>query len=157
MHFNPPSPCGEGRKYPLPNVKICYFNPPSPCGEGLNTISFQLNNTNFNPPSPCGEGPVVPEPCGRGRPRFQSTLSVWRGTAALRRNQRDPSNFNPPSPCGEGPHTFNDPKNDRKFQSTLSVWRGTLALTCRDVNNRISIHPLRVERDNGLFTPSPGP
>ena len=102
---------------------------------------------NFNPRSPCGERRL--RPWGARRPPlFQSTLSVWRATAAA-------------LVVLSSPHTF---------QSTLSVWRATIyevmkMPTHNDFNprspcgerrltrlfvvclTRISIHALRVESD----------
>ena len=124
-HFNPPSPCGEGRA-PLPRTKARYnFNPPSPCGEGQSVrsghfvaldisihpprvgrdscaaSSRSIWDRNFNPPSPCGEGPDFPVKAYK-LSEFQSTLPVWGGTSSSVRLCRFNSYFNPPSPCGEG-------------------------------------------------------
>ncbi len=33
-----------------------HFNPPSPCGEGRRTAQRRQGRPDFNPPSPCGEG-----------------------------------------------------------------------------------------------------
>ena len=80
LHFNPPSPCGEGPCCSLGGLGISPdFNPPSPCGEGRITTERLRPSTYFNPPSPCGEG----------RPNHPR----WR---------LGPQYFNPPSPCGEG-------------------------------------------------------
>ena len=79
---------------------------------------------------------------------FQSTLSVWRGTADGIRWGTTGFYFNPPSPCGEGRVTA------REFKDKLVISIHPLRVE-RDENDRmpgglqrISIHPLRVERDH---------
>ena len=60
-HFNPPSPCGEGRYIAMWEVRGCPdFNPPSPCGEGQDGATITGNVT-----------------------LFQSTLPVWGGTRSV--------------------------------------------------------------------------
>ncbi len=113
-HFNPPSPCGEGRpRKEQQTQRLISIHPPR-AGRDM-TASFgpstkqRFQSTlpvrggtfwffallifcaNFNPPSPCGEGPKSP----RVRP---ST-----------------SDFNPPSPCGEGHHSASVEGRKRYF------------------------------------------
>ena len=85
LHFNPPSPCGEGHLAQLFVSVGSDFNPPSPCGEGPLTSASDPEATYFNPPSPCGEGPemFLPELISV---KFQSTLPVWGGTAKAHKN-----------------------------------------------------------------------
>ena len=77
----------------------------------------------FNPLPPCGGRPGLSVLRGHN-PRFQSTPSVWRETAAE---------------CPAMPNS--------RFQSTPSVWRETLRSAKPAGGKRISIHSLRVEGD----------
>ena len=81
-YFNPPSPCGEGRKCaPLRRFQR-YFNPPSPCGEGhfLRMISQFPSFISIHPPR-VGRDQGLRQ-LWRKQCRFQSTLPVWGGTYA---------------------------------------------------------------------------
>ena len=57
------------------------FNPPSPCGEGRRYCGPTVRDFRFNPPSPCGEGRGRNLPARSFADMFQSTLPVWGGTA----------------------------------------------------------------------------
>ena len=123
LHFNPPTPCGVGRR-PVGQLRIVKnFNPPTPCGVGPAPTSDFPGRRYFNPPTPCGVGlqQQGQQPC---RVAFQSTHSVRSGTAQpgqdayeiaisihpLRaewdkttpRSSPRLFNFNPPTPCGVG-------------------------------------------------------
>ena len=43
-------------------LQSLHFNPPSPCGEGHSKKRNKPQNNDFNPPSPCGEGPKYQYP-----------------------------------------------------------------------------------------------
>ena len=102
-----------------------YFNPPSPCGEGRKPSVTLTLGRYFNPPSPCGEGLKAQRDLDLGQ-IFQSTLPVWGGTLGGTCRHIAPFNFNPPSPCGEGPEYIDDGQMGLVFQSTLPVWGGTV-------------------------------
>ena len=169
-HFNPPSPCGEGRfwrvssRAPLPFQSTLpvwggtvgqlvhlrgqrYFNPPSPCGEGPLPHKASGRNPHFNPPSPCGEGLQAHLDC-----RCHDRISIH------------------PPRVGRDMMSLLKVARAKAFQSTLPVWGGTDRIPRR--NNRkgnfnppspcgeghvvvqffhaddlISIHPPRVGRD----------
>ena len=78
-----------------------YFNPPSPCGEGRKPSVTLTLGRYFNPPSPCGEGLKAQRDLDLGQ-IFQSTLPVWGGTRGNSGQGGHRAYFNPPSPCGEG-------------------------------------------------------
>ena len=57
MHFNPPSPCGEGPSVAVsvsPKIEIS-IHPPRVGRDAGNPAVFWYRS-DFNPPSPCGEG-----------------------------------------------------------------------------------------------------
>src|SRR5690606_29938484 len=56
-YFNPPSPCGEGRKNEVILFAVTQFQSTLSMRRGT-TLSKQSGRTfgHFNPPSPCGEG-----------------------------------------------------------------------------------------------------
>ncbi len=125
LHFNPPSPCGEGLLGSAPVAGVDDFNPPSPCGEGLVPSDLvSLTTSDFNPPSPCGEGPVNSTGISPDF-KFQSTLPMRGGTQA-------PGRFCWP----------------RRFQSTLPMRGGTLAGVKKSLQLQISIHPPHAGRDS---------
>ena len=123
-HFNPPAPCGAGRKGSLQSWCLRYFNPPAPCGAGRAAATWIRSWPRyFNPPAPCGAGLTAsvtssilqdfnpPAPCGAGRSsansssqikRFQSTRPVRGGTGLPQSQSPRRKNFNPPAPCGAG-------------------------------------------------------
>ena len=66
-------------------VAVMDFNPPSPCGEGRRTGFYLVwHHPHFNPPSPCGEG-LGWKHSTQAYKEFQSTLPVWGGTNPVRR------------------------------------------------------------------------
>ena len=101
-HFNPPSPCGEGRRSTPPGVSARHFNPPSPCGEGLpHTLpEIPVLAISIHPPR-VGRDLLYWYRCNAEK-LFQSTLPVWGGTSRGGWVQKSRLDFNPPSPCGEG-------------------------------------------------------
>ena len=124
MHFNPPSPCGEGPAAAGRAVKTTSFQSTLPVWGGTKASEMSL--------------PVLP---------FQSTLPVWGGTVELLQMLAEQADFNPPSPCGEG-RIIRIPDNAVQiFQSTLPVWGGTFILGSHPTHGSISIHPPRVGRD----------
>ena len=59
------------------------FNPPTPCGVGRRHHRLgRWQRANFNPPTPCGVGPGM-MPGELLQARFQSTHPVWGGTGCL--------------------------------------------------------------------------
>ena len=124
VDFNPPSPCGEGHVFQVPDAGKHHFNPPSPSGEGRSSgTCFPPPAPDFNPPSPCGEGPAPfwaytaplyfnpPSPCGeghlpQGKHGYLVRISIHPPRVGRDFLPRTPESlirhFNPPSPCGEG-------------------------------------------------------
>ena len=103
-------------------------------------------NNHFNPLPPYGGRPSpsisIPE-----SESFQSTPSVWRETACIRRCRTCYGHFNPLPPYGG---RLNSPwrlASHESFQSTPSVWRETSRSTLRLRLRSISIHSLRMEGD----------
>ena len=78
-YFNPPSPCGEGRKLGLQGAIRYDFNPPSPCGEGQIKDSSALDTLLFQSTLPVWGG-TAPAAVDFDGMTFQSTLPVWGGT-----------------------------------------------------------------------------
>ena len=134
VHFNPPSPCGEGHQRSL-SCQPCgqiSIHPPR-VGRDVDGPSAWETRRNFNPPSPCGEGPIWSRSAA-SMSTFQSTLPVWGGTP-------------------HGP----DKRGLKPFQSTLPVWGGTCTRErLASLPLRISIHPPRVGRDPALWHGWPG-
>ena len=134
ISIHPPR-VGRDKLHRLRDAGDVYFNPPSPCGEGRRRRVAHSPDGNFNPPSPCGEGRTSTQ---KKPPSFifQSTLPVWGGTAGGKHQKRRwsisihpprvgrdlsprswagyPADFNPPSPCGEGPLQGLAPKNQKE-------------------------------------------
>ena len=151
VNFNPPAPCGAGRRGGWLPRRSKHFNPPAPCGAGLSasdsskaTGEFQSTRPmrggtrrrratrailcNFNPPAPCG--------AGRG---FALTPNA------------EPHNFNPPAPCGAGPGQA----GGALWDSEISIHpphagRDLIGSVLRKVL-WISIHPPRAGRDGDGF------
>ena len=126
FHFNPPSPCGEGRKDSLPSssTTTISIHPPR-VGRDRPAPFAGAGPCYFNPPSPCGEGRGYHKKRGFPHLGFQSTLPVWGGTLSQGQHREGITNFNPPSPCGEGPLQPSGLCTTTTFQSTLPVWGGT--------------------------------
>ena len=124
MHFNPPSPCGEGQNNVDMLIDSITFQSTLPVRGGTHSrCSVSVHPRYFNPPSPCGEG-LLFQLIYWLKSEFQSTLPVRGGTAHPDekfpgrlisihppRAGRDRgrvachglhTHFNPPSPCGEG-------------------------------------------------------
>ena len=145
-YFNPPTPCGVGRRVDNKQRGKQYFNPPTPCGVGRLATCKMVRPRRFQSTHPVWGGTSVV-----GFPaeifQFQSTHPVWGGTAGKRSQRRreqisihpprvgwDNSvlnalsasrNFNPPTPCGVGPDVNRLTSRRRGFQSTHPVWGGT--------------------------------
>ena len=101
-YFNPPAPCGAGRKHSRQITVNLDFNPPAPCGAGhCKGWMSSRATSHFNPPAPCGAGryskrkwsvyttiSIHPPRAGRDKMaadmltfgRFQSTRPVRGGT-----------------------------------------------------------------------------
>ena len=45
LHFNPPAPCGAGRRFSAGKGGKTYFNPPAPCGAGQRSCTKKLCKT----------------------------------------------------------------------------------------------------------------
>ena len=125
--FNPPSPCGEGRrKSKQPKTAPDWFQSTLPVwgGTHFSHPATWIFNVSIHPPrvgrDHCWGTPTCkrrcfnpPSPCGEGRLRLRVP-----GLIAHR--------FNPPSPCGEG------------LPSPVPLFPGS----------QVSIHPPRVGRDS---------
>ncbi len=123
------------------------FNPPSPCGEGRRKHRRPACRIEFQSTLPVWGGTGY-----RGAGSIPLRISihpprVGRDGSGLQRNLPT-NNFNPPSPCGEGLAVILLPSTTRLFQSTLPVWGGTRGLSCHQNCHHISIHPPRVGRDD---------
>ncbi len=126
LHFNPPSPCGEGRLSNPQTLRKSTFQSTLPvrggtkfecCNEGIRIISIH--------PPRAGRD-IRRRLRSPGRSSFQSTLPVRGGTRGRSILRRSWLYFNPPSPCGEGLFSNSGKRIPRKFQSTLPVRGGTL-------------------------------
>ena len=146
--FNPPSPCGEGRRRSTA-YKICHtFQSTLPVWGGTTrSILLVISSSEFQSTLPVWGGTggwllfglshyisIHPPRVGRDNfyyqrgynlTAFQSTLPVWGGTGNGRFGQTREGNFNPPSPCGEGHKHHCIFPGPIIFQSTLPVWGGT--------------------------------
>ena len=157
-HFNPPSPCGEGRQSgsgSFSGVGIS-IHPPR-AGRDFSLLNWWCRCFDFNPPSPCGEGleilryydaykviSIHPPRAGRDFCvnavlfcyicLFQSTLPVRGGTWTS---------------------IYTD-YNSPGFQSTLPVRGGTRIIRGVDKFTLISIHPPRAGRDGSPVGSLPG-
>ncbi len=149
--------------------RLVYFNPPIPCGMGrrrggvlvrLDVISIHPSRVGWD-----DHGAALQ----RGAPVFQSTHPVWDGTWRrhagaihglisihpsrvgwdMRRLMRSPkaTDFNPPIPCGMGRTRICLSSSYQRFQSTHPVWDGTITSNAHAQVHRISIHPSRVGWD----------
>ena len=147
QHFNPPSPCGEGRERYVGDGSACNFNPPSPCGEGQSPPSFMHGTTVFQSTLPVRGGTTSGFCADKSPLIFQSTLPVRGGTPIGAVFPAWLSDFNPPSPCGEGPMVTDKGLLLCVFQSTLPVRGGTLSIYLLQKSRSISIHPPRAGRD----------
>ncbi len=170
--FNPPSPCGEGRR----RIQPARFTPPTsihPPRVGRDRppgwSRDQRGQISIHPPRvgrdrSCAAGPTA-------RRKFQSTLPVWGGTTStygtlslsifqstlpvwggtLGRNARGThtADFNPPSPCGEGRLLGTDHYCAGKISiHPPRVGRDLSRRLVHPVRQGISIHPPRVGRDS---------
>ena len=127
-HFNPPIPCGMGRRSRFRIRQRNGFQSTHPVWDGTDCCQHeQLDCHDFNPPIPCGMGLRAQVRNSKGE-LFQSTHPVWDGTPATSAHEERPKDFNPPIPCGMGPS-----------ESLGVVLRGL-----------ISIHPSRVGWDDVL-------
>ena len=82
-HFNPPSPCGEGRRYRSKNIQKISFQSTLPMRGGT---TYAVDHSMVNGIS------IHPPHAGRDGPHKSHCLPIRY--------------FNPPSPCGEG-HLWN--------------------------------------------------
>ena len=155
MDFNPPSPCGEGRRRPCAETLYSRFQSTLPVWGGTNAekTQEQLIIISIHPPR-----------VGRDRTtltvetyqlRFQSTLPVWGGTMIdLAKLQK--IEFQSTLPVWGGTVINSLRKSWNKlFQSTLPVWGGTATRRPCRADSWISIHPPRVGRDGRCWPASP--
>ena len=175
MDFNPPAPCGAGRRASNIYFGRSNFNPPAPCGAGRRCSSSIRNSVVFHPPPLAGrdahtshraQAPLYfnPPPFGAGR--------------KLSGGKYGPVKFHPPAPCGTGLSCFPAHNRRGKFQSTRPLRAGlcSASLTCglkdfnppapcgRDVRViagfraiSISIHPPRAVIDDARNISNPPP
>ena len=124
-NFNPPTPCGVGRRKPSWPGGSCIFQSTHPMRGGTfqhgpqalaQVISILPPHAgwdltrrpadgpvkHFNPPTPCGVGPGR-SLCMIRKEEFQSTHPMRGGTNDLRQSLGINIHFNPPTPCGVGP------------------------------------------------------
>ena len=121
--FNPPAPCGAGRRRKYVRVTLPLFQSTRPLRGGtLQQLASALKDLisihpplagrdqcgrilrhktpYFNPPAPCGAGQCKSPRSGRGW-NFNPPAPCGAGPAADSRSRQGP-NFNPPAPCGAG-------------------------------------------------------
>ena len=78
------------------------FNPPIPCGMGRRLCDFLRCRSRFQSTHPVWDGTSPWR--NRSSPSvFQSTHPVWDGTICDPRPSQPLEHFNPPIPCGMGP------------------------------------------------------
>ena len=145
-YFNPPAPCGAGRRYLDIVTAFDNFNPPAPCGAGPKEAERRKGMLEFQSTRPVRGGTYLvlmevgsilisihPPRAGRD-PRFRSSLSRRRISIHPPRAGRDPTTilksllliyFNPPAPCGAGRGSRIRTYIYRVFQSTRPVRGGT--------------------------------
>ena len=127
-YFNPPAPCGAGRRRPGRAGYPRYFNPPAPCGAGRKSFRKEVFLLLFQSTRPVRGGTRRPKiPIAPPR-RFQSTRPVRGGTSQRSRSFLSMS-----------------------FQSTRPVRGGTAGSKSVATCILISIHPPRAGRDLGLL------
>ena len=102
MNFNPPAPCGAGRRGDRAYRTTCGFQSTRPVRGGTNTV--KLAETIIT---------------------FQSTRPVRGGTPTAAFCYCRLSDFNPPAPCGAGPGDSRGGRRRCVFQSTRPVRGGT--------------------------------
>ena len=146
-HFNPPSPCGEGRIGLWKSGGADSFQSTLPVRGGTPTVEKKGAETEFQSTLPVRGGTVLQ--CQRTK--FED-ISIHppragRDGRAVVRYLRTVQYFNPPSPCGEGLSRGLQDVNRLLFQSTLPVRGGTQQRIQRHTEFCISIHPPRAGRD----------
>ena len=150
-HFNPPAPCGAGRR-PAPAGRTAgrNFNPPAPCGAGLLSATRESEaKADFNPPAPCGAGLGLIDVDGHNFP-FQSTRPVRGGTGETTASDGDFPYFNPPAPCGAGRERGTAAVTGRHdFNPPAPCGAGHCNRPLPRYGGKISIHPPRAGRDQG--------
>ena len=133
-----------------------YFNPPIPCGMGRRwsrrTLDIPVISIH---PSRVGWdiSPFSTVGCCR---IFQSTHPVWDGTTCISNCNAQRGYFNPPIPCGMGRGVIISHLVICLFQSTHPVWDGTGRHRHRHQDLSISIHPSRVGWDQASPSPAVG-
>ena len=102
LHFNPPSPCGEG----LPRYRYSpaqlEFQSTLPVWGGTQEGRAGQDSEGFQSTLPVWGGTAYNAEHPEVEPEFQSTLPVWGGTRGKHLCLCVVFDFNPPSPCGEG-------------------------------------------------------
>ena len=126
--FNPPIPCGMGRRSHLSHLRPAYISiPPSRVGwdaswresEGEPSISIHPSRVGWD---------VGGNDFWVDLSLFQSTHPVWDGTQLSTHSPSSSENFNPPIPCGMGRGGGKSAAEPGTFQSTHPVWDGTVLL-----------------------------
>ena len=127
--FNPPAPCGAGRKPRLRSSNRRYFNPPAPCGAGLRyTVVFGVEDFVIS---------IHPPLAGRDSANFSLRVSSekFQSTRPLRGGTR--------GDIGGG-------GGGMIFQSTRPLRGGTIDFMFSPPFSNISIHPPLAGRDKVL-------
>ena len=128
LYFNPPAPCGAGRRWrgrrPIPsrfqstrpvrggtlldrphefayNISI---HPPRAGRDGFSKFPIH-QSAYFNPPAPCGAGLLQPGPRSIP-PHFNPPAPCGAGPRRGSYSVSGLDNFNPPAPCGAGLFCF---------------------------------------------------
>ena len=170
-HFNPPAPCGAGRR-PAPAGRTAgrNFNPPAPCGAGPSGDGCTTTGLHFNPPAPCGAGhslrcfcslasPISIHPPRAGRdlqPKIAPVIITYFNPPApcgAGRGAGGPvviiiCDFNPPAPCGAGPQGIFRGCALWNFNPPAPCGAGRYVSPSFSSPLAISIHPPRAGRDN---------
>ena len=129
-NFNPRSPCGERRLFPILRQQRPAFQSTLPVwGATADNLSLAPKiRISIHAPR-VGSDPYCDISYMLNQ-LFQSTLPVWGATwlrAGFRFLQH---HFNPRSPCGERPLIPPHPRFPPGFQSTLPVWGATRRCLC---------------------------
>ena len=168
IYFNPPAPCGAGRRPRRCARSSGHFNPPAPCGAGPRPARSRRTGSAFQSTRPLRGGTEILF-AGLDDVEFQSTRPLRGGTRRCKRGKGTKRYFNPPAPCGAGPPGngrfgfkihFNPPapcgaglrrrdfhNPQRLFQSTRPLRGGTRYRISAFHVIQISIHPPLAGRD----------
>ena len=149
-YFNPPIPCGMGRRAARANFGRDLFQSTHPVWDGTRPASFAAARGCISiHPSRVGWD-TLSQSVRRCTLIFQSTHPVWDGTYHMASRVASRGDFNPPIPCGMGRRVADGGASDL----TISIHPSRVGWDLRRLRSRaqlcISIHPSRVGWDSQL-------